>query len=322
MSSHWKSLPGVPSDVPTHDPTCPLCKAPVTSWYKHNPFANSYLTGEIIRLHESVHAPIDEIFARSKVALSPARAASKGPRPAIVFGKARPIRPSKGRPIPTTDVLLLTTYKEIHSSKLLPVILKDYFAIPVSPHCEAGTCEFHIHIHPEWQKANTWLLLYPVDSSGAVDGGWQYMNRVGMSQTDLSFKVADKYLSILGSTWHERMDTYVRKCKDLAGYEENCRSVYDIFRDENSWEQRLHDMLPHRIDNIPSYIEPLNESESKGEQPVSPAETSTSHIDSMMSIGRKILTLEPVSKAVNVLFFGTIPAMQDTPAPGGQHDVD
>ncbi|RDX48724.1 hypothetical protein OH76DRAFT_651973 [Lentinus brumalis] len=228
MLPRWTSRPSVPSKTPTRDPACSSCETPVTSWYKHNPFASHLLVGEIISINESVHAPIDLIFAQGRLALRPARASSKGPRPAIVFERARPIHPIGQQPLPPTTALLLTTYKKIHSSKLLPALLKDYFAVPVSPHCEVETCEFHLHVHPEWQEDNVWLIAYPITSFGAVHGRWSYVNRRGEAQKDLSFKIGDKALTMLSITCNERMQRWIRRCKEVQNHAQRCMDVYEV----------------------------------------------------------------------------------------------
>ncbi|RDX48726.1 hypothetical protein OH76DRAFT_652158 [Lentinus brumalis] len=229
MPSYWSSLPGVPSNVPTRSSACSLCTSPITKWYKHDPFATHFRQGEIVMLYESVHTPIDIIFGHGNTASKLASSSSKGPRPAIILGSDRPIRPIAGQPLPpTTLVYLLTSYNEIHTSKLLPTILKDYFAIPVSPHCEAGTSGCHLHISPEWQRDNIWLIASKFQSFGTVAGRWQYVNGRGAGQHDLSFIVAGKHIAMLHTVSQERMDTWAERCCTIEGYIDTCEEVYEV----------------------------------------------------------------------------------------------
>lgn len=232
MSSYWSSLPGVPSATTTRKTTCNLCTTPITKWYKHDPFAAQYKEGEIVALHESVHAPIDLILKEqgtSRETLEVTSGTSKGPRPAIIAGSNRAIRPSQNRPLPaTTRVYLLTSYNKIHTSKLLPSILKDHFVVPVSPHCEVETSRVHLHTSPEWQDENIWVIVTKFESFGTIAGRWHYVDRRGVRQNDLSFIVAEKDMSKLHTITQARLLHWNARCAAIRDYAGQCGSVYQV----------------------------------------------------------------------------------------------
>ena len=182
----WTSLSGVPSSTPTDDPDCPLCISSVPGTYRHDPFSLYYRVGEIISIEETVHAPIDEAFANAPGAVlkSPAvvdTSSHRKVRPAVVCEEDW-LKCQLGRaPWPTPiKVYLLTSYGGIHTSKFLPKILKEFFAIPVSRHCEISMSDVHVHMCPEWPKDNTWLIAYPIMSPGeSVWGRWEWRDSRG-----------------------------------------------------------------------------------------------------------------------------------------------
>lgn len=253
---------------------------PNTRKYRHDPYAPFYRIGDIIIIRDSVHAPIDALSSGS--AYAPIDAAFSGvsqtilqaatalpdtseckARPGIVVDKDWRNRPLGREPWPEkVMVCLLTSYGGIHTSKFLPAILKEFFAVPVSRHCETITSDFHLHTYPEWQKENAWLIAYPFTSTGEVLGRWEWRNSRGRSEEDGSFKVAaprdlEAICDARLNKWTEWQLLYGDEFQD------RCEETYDVspilnagapahphmntfdqlFVDQEAWAQRICQML-------------------------------------------------------------------------------
>ncbi|TFK91976.1 hypothetical protein K466DRAFT_650688 [Polyporus arcularius HHB13444] len=289
MVPSWKSLPGVPSSAPTQDVACSSCSNPASRWYRHKPFASHFLVGEVVSLRESVHTPIDAIFKTAKLALHPVEGLKAGGyRPAIVVDKPRLIHPIGTQELPAITAYLLTSYRDIHSSKLLPAILKDHFAIPISPHCEIESCTYHLHTSPEWQKPNRWLIAYPVTSGGTVCGPWSWENARGVAQEDLSFKIGVNDMDELQSVCDERMNIWTECCAK-KGYLEKCAETYRIFMNSAAWESRIRQFLPDRIHEIAGIYDAPQESQCEQDSPATSGGISFPGLEPLLHVVNTIM---------------------------------
>lgn len=230
--SHQRPLPPPPQP----DPACSTCVTPSTTLYRHDPEAKSYLEGEIIGIRESVHRPIDHIFSLNIPSMAPLldRRGIGKVRPAIVWNdgslaslgsESADLDPT----IPTTTrACLMATYEGNYALETLPQILRDNFAVPISPHCEIGEGTPHLHTCPEWQKDHTWLIVYPFTSMGVVDGRWFYKALDGSKQKEYSFKVEESMLDMLSELRQEKMDLWSQRCLEEGDYITQCLEDYAV----------------------------------------------------------------------------------------------
>ncbi|KAI0697396.1 hypothetical protein C8T65DRAFT_698128 [Cerioporus squamosus] len=228
---------------------------------------------------------------------------SGAPRPAVVTHNPRRIHPIGKQRLPPITAYLLTSYRGIHSSKLLPAILKDHFSIPISPHCEIESCGYHVHTLPEWQKPNRWLIAVPVTSGGTVYGPWEWENARGVGQKDLSFKIGVNDEEELRSICIQRMDVWTEWCAKEE-YVKKCAETYQIFMDREAWEARIRQFLPDRIHEIAGEYDAQQEPQSEHGAP------------GTSSGGFSFPGLEPLRHVMNTIL-GTIAATQPTTATGG-----
>ena len=207
------------------DPSCKSCTTPEEVPYRFNKMSRRYLYGEILQVNESVHAPIDPLFAsvaRAKAEFPTQvipRGRGKGPRPAVVL-VARPIQLE----IEETYTMLMTTYSNTYNLAELPSVLQ-LFCMPVSPHCEIQAGVEHLHTIPEWQKEHVWLLALPFNSPGEVFGRWRWQDEHGKRCGELSFYVDEKALFELAEIQGRKWDEWSKKSLDEEGYLEACYAV-------------------------------------------------------------------------------------------------
>ncbi|KAI0800130.1 hypothetical protein C8Q74DRAFT_1234487 [Fomes fomentarius] len=233
--NHQRPLPPPPQP----DPTCSTCLSPNTTLYRHHPEAKSYLEGEIIGIRESVHRPIDHIFGLTIPSMAPlldGRGIGKV-RPAIVWDDDGPTASLESESadldptIPTTTrACLMASYEGNYALDTLPQILRDNFAVPISPHCGIREGTPHLHTSPEWQKDHTWLIVYPFTSLGVVDGRWLHRALGGRKQKEHSFKVEESMLDMLYDLCQEKMDRWSQRCLEEEDYITQCLEDYGSFR--------------------------------------------------------------------------------------------
>ena len=217
-----------PSSSSRGDPSCKSCTAPEEAPYRFNKLSRKYLYGEILQVNESVHAPIDPLFAsvaRAKAEFPTQvipRGRGKGPRPAVVL-VARPIQLE----IEETYTMLMTTYSNTYNLAELPSVLQ-LFCMPVSPHCEIQAGVEHLHTIPEWQKEHVWLLALPFNSPGEVFGRWRWQDERGKRCGELSFYVDEEALFELAEIQGRKWDEWSKKSLDEEGYLEACYEEYEV----------------------------------------------------------------------------------------------
>lgn len=219
---------------PNRDPACENCAAPATERHCFNRDLKGgrYAYGEIIAINESVHAPIDQLFAvpsahstavmsTSSLGLRP-RGDDKNPRPGVVLSiPQRTAKDSNG-----TKVRLMAGFINIYKLDDLPPVLQQ-FCMPVSPHYEIGMNVEHLHTTPEWQKDHAWLILPPYVSSRAVQGRWRWRDANGKRPEGCSFEVDNDTLSQLENIYVRRFKEWSEKCSE-EGYREERHKEYQV----------------------------------------------------------------------------------------------
>ncbi|RPD68992.1 hypothetical protein L226DRAFT_494839 [Lentinus tigrinus ALCF2SS1-7] len=231
-----------PQPPPNRDKTCTSCHTPSATLYPRDPTDTDYVTGEIVVMHESVHAPIDQIFASNNLGLKAA------PVPSITSRRTKSTTRGKLRPAVVLDddsddvapdanttiraACLMASFGGIVRYEHLPDILKHHFGLPVSPHCEITEGVAHLHTGPEWQKDHMWLIASPFKSSGQVLGRWQWqdVDKGGEPRTDRSFLVEDGELIKLKAVCEERMKEWMNRCVSDEQHIVRCKEQYDVFR--------------------------------------------------------------------------------------------
>ncbi len=229
----------------TDSSTCALCKTPSKRLHQVDPSNRWHEKGAVIRIHESVHTPVDRLFKRMKIQQdgpNTEETESRGgdpdgkPRPAIFW---RVEQTSRGRqpnaqtwkfagPQLATEVCLLTSYNDSHLFSQLPKVLRDHFAVPISPHLEIHEDVPHIHTSPEWQREHVWFLALPVLSRGKVYGRWEWKDAKDCRQPHLSFEVEVSAILQLRELCEKRYKDWAAACLAHAGYVRECQEEYEV----------------------------------------------------------------------------------------------
>lgn len=220
--------------LPSRDPTCSSCATPATEPHLFKKTKRQYLAGEIVRINESVHTPIERLFEgvgngelwRRRVTRNGSFSSSlmprkKPPRPSVVLNPTPLTGATDG-----THTMLMATYTSTHQFRDLPLVLK-HFCVPVSPHCEICEDVEHLHTTPEWQGVHSWMIVHPFYSPGAVVGGWEWKNAGGKRQKGHSFKVDRQELARLFETSKRKYEEWSTTCLQ-EGYPEDCYKDYRV----------------------------------------------------------------------------------------------
>ncbi|KAI1786335.1 hypothetical protein LXA43DRAFT_1034253 [Ganoderma leucocontextum] len=223
---------------PRGDPACQSCTTPARERHRFNKTKNQYVNGEIIKINESVHTPIEsKVFKgiaqpkaatlnKSSSSLRP-RGQDKGGRPGVVLSPRR-IRPKKGTEDRTrTYTMLLATYTDIRNFCDLPPVLQ-HFCVPVSPHCEICADVEHLHTTPEWQKKNAWLIALPFSSPREVSGRWVWEDENGKRQYECSFRVDTPVCTELLNIHNRKWKEWTAKCAVEDEYVEDRYKEYEV----------------------------------------------------------------------------------------------
>lgn len=213
---------------PQYDPKCSRCSNPKTAPYRFDPIATHprYGEGDILRIRESVHAPIDTLFFQINDTLYSAQTLSpkKSPRPGVVV-EYRPIKLPQER----TMVYLMATYFKTYTFARLPPVL-HHFCLPVSPHCEVNTDVAHVHTSPEWPTAHTWLIAVPFVSHGKVVGRWGWKDQTDTYQSGLSLRVDKKGLQQLLDIHRQKQVEWWAQCAKDEGFLHARYEEYQVSR--------------------------------------------------------------------------------------------
>ncbi len=196
------------------DPECLGCCNPADA-----PIFNgdsTFHAGDVLLLQDSVHAPIDLLLWPNS-----------RPREVKLDGKYRPAVLWKVRPDGALKFSLCASYEGIHDYQSLPRVLRDHFAIPMSPHCEICAGDGHVHTSPEWQKSHTWVIGIGHPSDGQIEGRWLWEEN-HVKQEDLSFLVEEAALEKLELACHERWLTWSCKTEKDVEYLFQCRREYKV----------------------------------------------------------------------------------------------
>ena len=220
------------------DPACEQCATPMTQRHLFDKALGlyRYAYGEIIRINESVHAPIEPILSPYQQARSLASGGSpsqtrgrgsKGPRPCVVL--TNPGNPRQAKGSKPTKTMLLATFSGIHKFDNLPRVLQ-HFCMPVSPHSEIGADVEHLHTTPEWQRDHAWLILRPFYSSGAVSGRWRWQDKNGKRPKECSFRLDGAVLSQVEDICRRRFQEWNTLCSGDKGlaYGRECLREYKV----------------------------------------------------------------------------------------------
>ena len=242
-------------------PNCPLCTNPDRALYVFEDTDGVYSAGEIVKLQESVHKPIQQIFDASRWSLgihhsqpntlegppdpshdsicaqapSQRTTLTDGTRPSgNVSGPKRPafIWPSlEGKPDEGGQfVCLMTGYRGAHAFVHLPRILQ-HFCMPISPH-ELGDPDrphdHHLHTHPEWQKEYQWFIAYPFHSMGRIHGRWCWNDAEGNRTSHASFRLTKERLAELEDIWTKRFEELTRMGVEQPGLLEQYLVEYKV----------------------------------------------------------------------------------------------
>ena len=222
MSAKHHSLKAPPP--PSVHPDCATCANPEGRRYTPNP--GVYAFGDIVRLQESIHTPIQLIFNRfspttGSSSLPFARRRSKGKaRPAVVL---QPFDAGEVMPVQTC---LMATYEGTHTYQYLPTILK-HFCLPVSPHAELCDCPDHVHTSPEWQGYG-WFIAMVYHSSGAVTGRWLWTEENGKRSKDSSFRIEAGRLRALLELCQEKLDDWQAWVREEPSRVKRCKGEYVV----------------------------------------------------------------------------------------------
>ena len=226
-----------PGPAPQRDPTCSTCSEPLATQHAIDPNKKQYAIGDIVAIQESVHTPIDPLFA-SVAAVQPAASSldnvsrvSKG-----LDGEGSPVRPAvileprliaqQDQEEDTSYLMLMATYKGTHTLAELPLVLQ-HFCVAVSPHCEIGEDVTHLHTSPEWQKDHAWLIARPFFSSGTVSKRWGWKDGQGKAQAGSAFKVDKPDVTRLLRTHQTKWEEWLEQCEQ-KGYLEDRYKEYEV----------------------------------------------------------------------------------------------
>ncbi|KAI0690773.1 hypothetical protein C8T65DRAFT_699905 [Cerioporus squamosus] len=253
---------------PSRDETCASCIEPSAAYCPCDPEDDDYVTGDIVVMRESIHAPIDLIFAastQSTSGLTPALAPSNASRsaksrtlksrPAVVWNDDNIDTDEAGPDVSATMACLFASLEGLCTYQDLPDILKDHFGLPVSPHCEIREGVPHLHTSPEWRKNHIWLIGSPYKSSGQVLGRWQWEDENGERHASRSFRVEEKEFIKMRAVCEERMKGWMKLCVTNERYIAECKKEYDIFRKPMEWKKHLMTQ---------SWVEQGNDSDDSG----------------------------------------------------------
>ncbi|RPD57915.1 hypothetical protein L227DRAFT_602237 [Lentinus tigrinus ALCF2SS1-6] len=245
---------------PTPRRSCEDCSNPTRAPFNIDPANRGWHVGDVIVLHESIHAPIDDILpdTRRRSAYHPSSGSpSEGgstrgkARPAIVW-RIQPGCPVNGKaPLDAekTWYLLMASYEGCHRYDQLPTILKDHFILCVSPHDEIRPGDSHVHTTPEWQARSKWLVAIPFTSDGHVARRWGWKNEQRVRQDDRGFQLEPHARDQLRDTIEIKMKEWVAACLARPGYLKQCKDEYEIFRNPEEWKPHLAEQADRDAEN-------------------------------------------------------------------------
>lgn len=198
-------------------------------------------------LHESVHTPIDLLFAAAATQPRIPGLAAAAPAPSNASrstmtnrGKQRPaviwdddiVDDSLSDDLNTpVRACLMASFEGFTTYQSLPDVLKNHFCLPVSPHCEITEGIPHLHTAPEWVKHHTWLIASPFSSFAKVSGRWQWEDEKQKRHADHSFRVDDAQYIKLRAVCENRLVEWMTRCVNNEEYIADCKTQYDVSGD-------------------------------------------------------------------------------------------
>lgn len=214
------------------DPDCLICMQPHIALYHVD--SGTYRFGDILRQYESVHRPIlaalaDPISNSEQHRLVPnnnAHVTTDGrQRPSVFWSDMFGITQPAAGPF---EVSLCTSYDNTFYFRDLPMILRDHFAIPISPHVEIRSGAEHLHMSPEWRRPHTWLIAIIFCSYGKLEGHWNYQDEFGGRHRNLGYRIETERLDELMHACAERWDGWVARCNSNPTSLSRCRWEYEV----------------------------------------------------------------------------------------------
>lgn len=211
------------------DPTCLSCVKPNHSLYYID--SNIYRCGDFLKQYESVHRPI--LAALNDPIHMPSLSNEYGDT--TTDGRLRPSLLWNNRNQETqvaesvqVQVSLCTSYDNTFYFRDLPMVLRDHFAIPISPHLETRSRGEHLHTSPEWQRHHTWFIAIIFPSNGKLEGHWRYEDETGLQHQNLGYKIEAAKLVELENACHERWASWAQRCSSDLTSLSRCRWEYEV----------------------------------------------------------------------------------------------
>ena len=243
--------PSPPS--PTTHPDCEACNSPERTRYTHNP--EQYASGDIVRLQESIHTPIDHIFSSSSSPYTSLPSVKRGPgdgkigkeRPAVVIEPFPVAKETVSDESPSVEAAapkqmqtcLMATYEGTYTFECLPRVLK-HFCLPVAPHVQLRSRRNHVHTSPEWQKDHGWLIAFIFYSTGAITGRWSWTEGCKRCE-DSSFQIKEERLAELLDLCQERLEEWLSWCEQKPEELERCKAEYVVSAPLTNIDSRLQE---------------------------------------------------------------------------------
>ncbi|KAI0697391.1 hypothetical protein C8T65DRAFT_743186 [Cerioporus squamosus] len=222
---------------PIRDPACERCRYPSRTPFKVDPDNYVWEVGDIVMLNESIHLPVDSLLGNR------IRSRRQSTGPSSMGGSTR----GKERSAIVWEIVsegyvryvMMASYEGLHTHDSLPDILKNHFAVPVSPHCEIRPEDSHVHTDPEWQARNIWLVAIPFASDGQVASRWGWKDVHRVRQNDRGFTIEESVWIQLQDTIESRLAEWGEACRSRRGYLRKCKEEYNTFKNPMMWAQLL-----------------------------------------------------------------------------------
>ncbi|KAH9846477.1 hypothetical protein C2E23DRAFT_574548 [Lenzites betulinus] len=221
---------------PAADSRCARCRTPHHSQYcPLDP--DRFASGDIWGISEATRVPIQLILYRnrpaaarnsreaglsSKWSVAPKNTGSGkyweyNARPCIMMSAGDPYS-SNGHPI-----CLLATFHGAAVLQDLPEVLRR-FCVPISPHPLSAQDGVHLHITPEWLKADAWVIAWLYVTYSPLQGRWQ--NKAPGSSWNSSYKLDDEAFAKLLDLCRERRKQWEELCTQDKELRKRCVVEY------------------------------------------------------------------------------------------------
>ncbi|RPD57869.1 hypothetical protein L227DRAFT_565083 [Lentinus tigrinus ALCF2SS1-6] len=278
---------------------CRACSNPTLEPFVFDPDSRAWCDGDIVTLQESIHAPVDYLFGDHRplgstsrhlsTDLSSARGSTRGKaRSAVLWRMVRGDRAMGNAPRTAMHprYVLMGSYEGYDRYDRLPVVLKDYYALCVSPHGEIRPGGPHVHTTPEWQVHSIWLVAIPFQSDGYVSHRWKWKDAESVRQNDRGFRLEEDAQDRLRVIMDITTDKWGLACMNRPEFFKECKEEYKasihliislkLFKNSDAWKRHLAKKDAEKADAEHGAIDEATTQKQQTSNSLNPGAPSTS----------------------------------------------